>query len=643
MCVHSFRRTAARSVIYSASALLLLSQFPLRAQETDPRLLRLLATRARQQADSIQDAKAFHQFQFTDRIKESGITFDHQIVDDAGKNWKPAHYDHGNGVAVADVDGDGRSDIYFVSQLGSNQLWRNVGGGRFEDITSKAGVALAGQIGVTASFADIDNDGDPDLFVTTVRHGNRLFENLGGGEFKDITKEAAVDYSGHSSAAVFFDFDRDGLLDLFVCNVGVYTQDTKGRGGFYLAVTNGFFGHLRPERTEYSLLYRNLGRRKFREVSKQVNLRDAGWSGDASPCDFNGDGFPDLYVLNMQGDNHYYENQAGKRFVEKTSTYFPKTPWGAMGIKFFDHNNDGLMDLYLTDMHSDMTKGQGVEALNLPLSSEKAKSEKWCMAQWTEAFLQGASNNIFGNAFYLNRGGGKFDEASDRLGLETYWPWGPSTGDLNADGFQDLFVTAGMGHPFRYGINSLLLNDAGQNFLDAEFVLGVEPRAGGRCEKYYFTLHCDGEDRDNPLCREKKGEVPFQAALSSRSSVVFDLDGDGDLDLVTNEFNDRPQVLVSNLSEKRTIHWLKIMLAGTTSNRDGLGALVKVYAGGQTFTQCHDGKSGYLSQSSLPLYFGLGEATKVDRIEVTWPGGRQQTVTQNLGPNQQVVIKEGTE
>jgi hypothetical protein len=643
MCLHFCVRTAARSWVYPAAALLSLSPFPAPAQETDPRLLRLLAARAREQADSIKDARAFHQFQFTDRVQESGITFDHQIVDDAGKNWKPAHYDHGNGVAVADVDGDGRLDIYFVSQLGSNQLWRNTGGGRFENLTSKAGVGLPGQIGVAASFADIDNDGDPDLFVTTVRHGNRLFENVGGGEFKDITKAAAVDYSGHSSAAIFFDFDRDGLLDLFVCNVGVYTQDTKGRGGFYHAVTNGFFGHLRPERTEHSLVYRNLGGRKFREVSRQLNLRDAGWSGDASPCDFNGDGFPDLYVLNMQGDNHYYENQGGKRFVEKTATYFPKTPWGAMGIKFFDANNDGLMDLYLTDMHSDMTKGQGVEALNLPLSSEKAKSERWCMAQWTDAFLQGASNNIFGNAFYLNRGGGKFEEKSDSLGLETYWPWGPSAGDLNADGFQDLFITAGMGHPFRYGINSLLLNDAGQKFLDAEFVLGVEPRAGGRCEKYYFTLDCDGEDKANPLCRDKNGQVPFQAAISSRSSVMFDLEGDGDLDLVTNEFNDRPQVLVSNLSEKKTIHWLKITLAGTTSNRDGLGALVKVYAGSRTFTQCHDGKSGYLSQSSLPLYFGLGEATQVERVEVTWPSGRQQTVTKNLGPNQQIIIREGAE
>jgi hypothetical protein len=422
----------------------------------------------------------------------------------------------------------------------------------------------------------------------------------------------------------------------------VYTENSKGKGGFYHAVADGFYGHLKPERTEHSLLYRNLGGRKFKEVSTEMNLRDGSWSGDASACDVNGDGFLDLYVLNMQGDNHYYENQGGKRFVEKTSAHFPKTPWGAMGIKFFDYNNDGLADLYLTDMHSDMSKGQGVEALNLPLPIEKAKSERWCTIQWTDAFLQGASNNIFGNAFYAGRGGGRFEEVSDGIGLETYWPWGPSVGDFNADGFLDVFVTGGMGHPFRYGINSLLLNDGGRRFFDAEFVLGLEPRAGGRNEKVYFTLDCDGDDKANPLCKGKAGQVPFTAAISTRSSVIVDLDDDGDLDLVTNEFNDRPQLFVSNLAEKRSIHWLKISLAGTTSNRDGLGAVVRVKAGGRTMTQFHDGKSGYLSQSSQPLYFGLGDAARAEQVEVTWLGGKKQTLA-NVTANKLLTVKESSE
>ncbi|MBI4662647.1 MAG: VCBS repeat-containing protein, partial [Verrucomicrobia bacterium] len=291
--------------------------------------MNLLESRRKQQVAAAQKYQAFHGFKFTDRISESGITFAHRIVDDAGKEYKAAHYDHGNGLAVADVDGDGLVDIYFTTQLGTNQLWRNLGGGKFEEITSQAGVGLPNQIAVTASFADIDNDGDPDLFVTTVRHGNHLFENLGQGRFRDISQEAGLSYSGHSSGAVFLDFDNDGWLDLFLVNVGIYTTNAQGRGGYYVAYPDAFSGHLYPERTEFSILYRNLGGKKFRDVSKEMNLRDSSWSGDATFADLNQDRFPDLYVVNMQGDNHYYENQGGKGFIDKTAAFFPKTPWGA--------------------------------------------------------------------------------------------------------------------------------------------------------------------------------------------------------------------------------------------------------------------------------------------------------------------------
>src|SRR5256886_2309788 len=209
-------------------------------------------------------------------------------------------------------------------------------------------------IAVACSFADIDNDGDPDLFVTTVRHGNRLFENLGGGKFRDITAQAGVGYSGHSSGAVFFDYDGDGLLDLFVTNVGVYTTEEKGPGGYYVGRPDAFHGHTHPARAEASILYHNLGGNRFKDVTREVGLVDLGWSGDATVIDPNDDGFPDLYVLNMQGANHLWLNEGGKRFRDETKDYFPKTPWGAMGAKVFDFDGDGRLDLFVTDMHSDM-------------------------------------------------------------------------------------------------------------------------------------------------------------------------------------------------------------------------------------------------------------------------------------------------
>jgi enediyne biosynthesis protein E4 len=594
----------------------------------------LLAARKQQQLKTVDQFKVFYQFQFEDKLPQSGITFVNHVVDDAKRDYQPAHYDHGNGIAIADVDGDGLYDIYFVSQTGGNELWKNLGGGKFKNITAEAGVGVPGRISISAAFADIDNDGDPDLFVTTARGGNLLFENDGHGHFHDITHEAGIDGTAHSSGAFFFDFDRDGLLDLFVCNVGRYTSERKGAEGQYMALPDAFNGHMFFDRYEFPVLYRNLGHNRFKDVTAEAGLKPVGWAGDATFTDLNGDGWPQVYVLNMQGANHFFENHGGK-FSEQTKRYFPKTPWGAMGVKFFDYDNDGRLDLFITDMHSDMWSDAGPE-------DEKKKAPK----PLGEDVLMGPTSSfVFGNALYHNLGAGKFEEVSDRMGVENYWPWGPSVGDFNADGWDDIFIASSMNFPYRYGINSLLLNNRGQKFLDAEFLLGVEPRRGGRTHAPWFELDCSTLPSDAKKyflepCKGQTGKITVMAALGSRSAAAFDLDNDGDLDLVVNDFNSAPMVLVSNLSERRPIHWLKVKLIGTVSNRDGLGAFVRVTSGGRTLTKYNDGKSGYLSQSSLPLYFGLGDAQKVDRVEVDWPSGRKQAITQDLPGNEVLRITE---
>jgi hypothetical protein len=272
--------------------------------------------------------------------------------------------------------------------------------------------------------------------------------------------------------------------------------------------------------------------------------------------------------------------------------------------------------------------------------SEKAKSEAFCSVQWTEEYLQGASNNVFGNALYLSQSAGSYRESSDRFRAETYWPWGFSVGDLNADGAEDVFVSAGMGYPFRYGINSLLLNQGGERFFDSEFLLGIEPRGDGRTEKVWFTLDCDGKDQNHSECKDQTGRKKVLGTLSTRSSAIIDLDNDGDLDIVTNEFNDRPQLLLSNLSDKKTINYLKIKLSGTISNRNAIGALVTMSVEGKEYVQLNDGKSGYLAQSATPLYFGLGSADKADFIKVLWPSGLEQVLSFNLKANQTLNITE---
>ena len=473
-----------------------------------------LAPRRQAQLAAAGEIGVFHGFRFTDRIAESGIRFINRTVDDAGIRYKGVHYDHGNGVAVADVDGDGLHDLYFTTQLGRNGLWKNLGGGRFGDVTRSAGVGLGDRISVAASFADTDNDGDPDLMVTTVRQGNVLFENDGSGVFKDVSAAAGLDYSGHSSAVVFFDYDRDGLLDLFLSNVGQYTGDERGRGGYFVGFEDAFSGHLYPDRTERSILYRNLGFNRFRDVTAEMGLLDDSWTGDASPIDLNTDGYPDLYVLDMQGNDDYFENRGGKSFERRSREVFPLTPWGSMGIKVFDVDNDGHMDIFLSDMHSDMSEMIGPER-------EKLKSRM----QWPPAALGEDARPIFGNALFRALGDGSFEEVSDRMGSENYWPWGLSAGDLNADGFEDVFVASSMNFPWRYGVNTVLLNDRGERFRDAEFLLGVEPRQGGRTTTPWFEMDCSQKRPDRRRRRHRRrrpirstrGSAPARAA-GSRSS-----------------------------------------------------------------------------------------------------------------------------
>ena len=597
----------------------------------DPSWLQVLQTLRQAQIQLIAPVQAFHDFQFTDRLRESGITFRHRVVADAGKTYKAAHYDHGNGVAIADVDGDGRTDIYFTSQVGGNELWRNIGGGRFENITASAGVAVAGRISVSAAFADIDNDGDPDLYVTTVRGGNVLFENDGGGRFRDISVASGLEYDGHSSTAVFFDYDRDGRLDLLLVNVGRYTTDVRAGEPpytYFVAFADAFFGHVKPERAERSILYHNEGARRFVDVSAQMGLVDDSWSGDASTVDVNDDGWPDLYVVNMQGDDQYYENVQGRRFVRRSREVFPRTSWGAMGIKVFDYNNDSRQDIFITDMHSDMSQ-------EVDYHREKMKSEM----KWPESMRGDGRTSIWGNSFFQKDGPGQYREVSDAIGVENYCPWGPSVGDLNADGYDDIFIASGMNYPYRYMLNSVKLNDRGRRFVDAELALGVEPRVGGLATPW-FELDASGSDRNHPDALGAAGRLSVWGARGSRGGVIFDVDGDGDLDIVTNEFNTAPLVLLSNLTEKTEVRFVAVKLVGTGSNRDGLGATVKVTTRGSTYTKVMDGSSGYLSHSVSPLYFGLGTADKVAAIEVEWPSGTRTTVKDSIRLNSVVEVRE---
>ena len=650
-------RNAPRVAALAAGLLLLISAGCRTADVAPAVVPDWMVDRRQQEVGLAAMSNTYHGFRFSDQVDSSGITFTYRAVDDAGRDYKAVHYDHGSGVCAADVDSDQRPDLFLVTQLGSSELWRNTGGGRFENATERGGLRLPDAIGVGCAFADIDNDGRPDLFLSTVRHGNHLFHNEGGGKFRDITADAGVGYVGHSSGALFFDYDGDGLLDLLVTNVGKYTTDEKGAGGYYIGLRDAFHGHTFPDRDEASILYRNLGGGRFKDVSVETGFYDVSWSGDATVIDANDDGRPDVYMLNMQGSDHLWLNDGGKRFHDATAKYFPRTAWGAMGAKVFDYNGDGRLDLFVTDMHSDMFAAIAPEDWLL----ERTKADARSMPD--HYFPQGKEQFVFGNALFAKRGPADakgrapYEEVSYRAGVESYWPWGPSVDDLNADGWDDILVIAGMNFPYRYGPNSLLLNEGNGGFLAAEFTLGVEPRARGETQQAWFTLDCGakGKDAGSPDCAkcakpdagtlgcrtDAPDRYTMMAAKGGRSAVILDIDGDGDLDIVTNEFNARPQVLMSDLARRAQHHAVSVRLHGTRANRQGLGAEVTlVLADQRRVLKVMDGKSGYLSQSDLPLYFGLGKADHADHLEVRWPSGKVQTVAGPLAAGKLIEVTE---
>jgi len=539
----------------------------------------------------------------------------HFLSDEQGETFKINLYDHGCGLAVGDFDGDGREDIYFCNELGPNALYRNGGDGTFVDVAEQAGVALGDRVCVAATFVDYDNSGHQSLYVTSTRGGNVLFKNLGHGKFTDVTKEAGLTHVGHSQTGTFFDFDNDGFLDLFLTNTGAWTSDTYDSASRHF-LGKGDFGGVIESPKEFNVLYRNNGNGTFTDVTAKAGLKGLGWASTAVPFDFDGDGYMDLFVTNMFGRCQLYRNNGNGTFSDVTLKVLGRTPWGAVGAKAFDANNSGRLDLYVVDMHSDMW--MGLDFAQLSLAEAKRFEQRKFPSLFGPRPLQDPSflekerdmaravgfqhsELIFGNGFYRNEGNGIFTEVSDQAGLENFWPWGIATGDFNNDGLEDVFVSAGMGYPFYYWPNYLLMNQGDGTFRNQADELGIEPPLRG--------THSSALIAGRP------------AARSSRSAVTADFDGDGRLEIVTNNFNDQPYYFKNQFPAK---NYVAFRLRGTRSNRDAIGAVVRLYQGGKIMTRQVHAASGYLSQSSRTIHFGLGDHPNIDRVEITWPTGLHQ-------------------
>lgn len=550
---------------------------------------------------------------FVDASKQSGIDFRMNFLPtEQGATFKINLYDHGAGVAVGDINADGHDDVLFLNQLGANTLFKNRGDGTFDDVTELSlGLALEDRICVGAVFGDYDNDGDQDLYVTTTRGGNVLFQNQGQGQFEDITEVAGVGCVAHSQGAAFFDYDSDGDLDLFVTNTAEWTGDALDPAfQYYPGVRDLWAMAACPK--ESNVLFRNNGDGKFADVTKEVGLEGPGWGGDMAIADFDEDGDFDLLVTNMFGQSKLYRNQQGI-FEDATQQVLGRTSFGAVGSKFFDFNNDGRLDLYIVDMHSDMwmrpdNDPEVQEKIARTASTKFDKVTGPSAGIEQEDRLVGLFNIqydqvVFGNSFFKNLGNGAFEEISDRAGLETFWPWGIATGDFDNDGYVDAFIPSGMGYPFFYWPNALMMNNGDETFTDRSKMSGIEPPPGGEYQ------------------RERINDRPVSS--SSRAAACGDFDGDGRLDIVVNNFNG-PAYYFRNDSAQQ--NYVAFQLRGTRSNRDALGAVVKIYTADGVMVRQVPCAGGYLSQSSKTLHFGLGKHTRVDRAEILWPSGVSQSI-----------------
>ncbi|MBI1916007.1 MAG: CRTAC1 family protein [Planctomycetes bacterium] len=560
---------------------------------------------------------------FRESAREAGIDFRMALLPrEQREKFKVNLFLYGCGVAVGDFDGDGLDDLYFVNQLGPNKLYRNKGDGTFEDVTDKAGVGLGDRICVAATWADYDNDGKQDLFVTSTRGGNVLFHNNGDGTFTDVTNKAGLTHVGHSQTAAFFDYDNDGYLDLFVTNTAKWTLEKSDKKAKHHPGPTDLL-QLALSAKEHNVLYHNNGDGTFTDVTEKAGLKGKGWGGDVAVFDYNGDGKLDLFVTNMFGASQLYRNNGNGTFTDVTKQLLGRTSWGGIGSKVFDFNNDGRLDLYVVDLHSDLwlpfdtdphathwdLKKKYPKVLG-PMSKRDPDATKGEQLI-ADLFKIRYDDVLFGNTLFKRLPSGKFAEVSDKAGAETFWPWGIATGDFDNDGFEDVFLPSGIGYPYHYWPNVLLMNNGNETFTDRAKEAGIEPPPGGR------------------FLKEKIGGK--RAARSSRcAATVYH---DGRLDLVVNNFNDRAFYFRNQFPRKNYIAFRLTGArrkgdppGGAGSNRDAVGALVWLHLGKEVMLRQVHAAGGYLSQSSQTLHFGLGERTKVDWAEIRWPRGRTERI-----------------
>ena len=543
----------------------------------------------------------------------TGVTFANNLPEKPDFNiLNYLYYYNGGGVAVGDIDGDGLPDLYFTSNLGPNKLYRNKGNYQFEDITDKAGVAdsIGWKTGVT--MADVNGDGKIDIYVSGAdylgMHGrNVLYINNGDGTFTDRTKEYGLDHVGYNTQALFFDYDGDGDLDMYLLDHSTHAQR---------AIASQSEPSAKGPRTS-DRLFRNDGGH-FTDVTDAAGLHDGidGYGLGIVASDFNNDGCPDIYVANdFQGNDYLYINNCNGTFTESIAKETGHTSRFSMGVDAADFNNDGRTDIISLDMlpeREDILKtSANAESFNVFNLSLQAGYEP----QYSR------------NALQLNRGKGKFSEIGYLAGVfATDWSWAALFADLDNDGRKDLFVTNGIYHrPNDMDYISFVGNEAVQATLHDTITKGnlrlLQMMPQVPIANYAFQNQGDLRFRN---MTEAWGLA--QPGFSNGAAYV-DLNNSGNLDLVVNNINAPASIYRSHAREINKNHYLTVQLRGSGANTAGIGAKVVITQKGEKQMVEQMPTRGFLSSVDPRPHFGLGASSRIDSLTVIWPDRRFQTLT----------------
>lgn len=537
---------------------------------------------------------------------------------------------NGGGVAIGDINNDGLPDIYLTANTGKNSLYLNKGNMQFEDITGPAGVGgnQAWSTGVT--MADVNGDGYLDIYVCNAgevngdNRKNELFVNNGtaGSGIPAFTEKATaygLDDEGYSTHATFFDYDRDGDLDVYLLNNSSYPVGSLG------------YTNLRTQRDALGgdkLLQNDDG--KFTDVSESAGIYSSltGFGLGITIGDVNNDNWPDIFISNdfYERDYLYINNQNGT-FTEASKDWMPHESLSSMGADIADLNNDGNQDIFVTDM----LPGNDVRLKRTSVYENYDLQQLKLSRDFHYQYMQ--------NMLHLNNGDNTFSEVARLAGVHaTDWSWGALLFDMDNDGLKDIFVAN--------GIYQDLTDQDFVNFLGSEETMRGAVEGGG----YNYNKELISKMTSTPIPNyafQNKGNLQFTNKAEawglgkpgfSNGAAYGDLDNDGDLDLVVNNVNMPVSIYKNKSSETLKNHFLRVKLQGTGKNLNGIGAKVHVYQPGKTVYLQQMPNRGFESSVDLTLVFGLGKEATIDSLKVIWPDDKMQLL-QNVKSDQEITLQ----